>query len=527
MTSDLPPTGGSQPSPEPTSAGPSGPAHSGPAAPAAPGPAAPDQEYPPSGHGSDDFFNRIRATGATRPDDGRWIAGVAAGLARRWEVDPILVRGGFVALTFAGGLGVVLYGLAWLLLPQDDGRIHVQQAIRGDITIGFVGALILSLAAIGSGGGGGPWHDGFWFNWSFPGALILAALVVFGIWWLAKRETDGVTGSTPSTWAAVGHQAGQQAATASRQAGQRAAEASRQAGQRAADASRQAGELARIRAEERTAAAKARRARTGPSKTIVRLTLGIALLTAAAILVIGNANDWSEPVGLIAAASALAVVATGVIVSGLNGRRAAGLAGVGLLLTVGVLAGAGADNAGVRSGQNLTVIGDTVWRPSTPSSAESQFNLGVGEGTLWLTNPAILRDATEADPLEVNVRVGAGHLTVIVPDSVSARLDVAIAAGNLSYPDGNSYRFNDSDDNYRGAEQQRVSTGPAGSPRLIVDIQQGAGEVDLRTASGTSITTIPAPSPTASPGSPPATPAPAPTATTPAAKATATPAPTT
>jgi phage shock protein PspC (stress-responsive transcriptional regulator) len=519
MTSDLPPTGGSQPPPEPTPGEPSGPA-------AASAPSAPTTSYDPppasgsSGHASDDFFNRIRSAGVTRPDDGRWVAGVAAGLARRWDVDPILVRGGFVALSIFGGIGVIVYGLAWLLLPQDDGRIHVQQAIRGDITAGFIGALILSLAAIGGGGGPGPWHDGFWFGWAFPGGLLITAAVIFGIWWLAKRSSQNPQAPGQTTgWPAPGTGTGTgTTATGTTPPGTTASHGApaygspsaapgapytsagpptnawAAAGQQAAEASRRAGEAARLKAAEATSASAARRARTAPSKPLVRLTLGIALLIAAAILVIGNAADWDQPIGVIAAASALAVVAAGIIASGLLGRRAAGLAGVGLLLTIGTLAGTGAENAGVRAGQNLTIIGSQVWEPRSPEAAQSQFNLGVGEATLWLTDPAVVSSASTSSPIRVTVRAGAGRVVVYVPEDVTTRFDLKLGAGEAAYPDGTTYRFNEGRGGNRGDGTQQRLVGPPGQPRIIVDIQQGAGQIDLRTASGRVVTPLPTPS---------------------------------
>jgi len=405
-----------------------------------------------------------------------------------------------------------------LLVPQDDGRIHLQEAIRGHITAGFIGALLLSLASIG-GSGSGQWGDGFWFSWGFPGGLILTAAVVFGIWWAAKQDSDGgsagrggpgattgsTTGSTtpgnptsvygtPST--GVGYAPPTSAPNTWSAPGKEASEAARQA-RAAAKAQAQA------EAQERTRVAKARRARTGPSKAIVRLTLGIALLTAAAILAIGNANDWTEPVGLIATASALAVVATGVIVSGLSGRRAAGLAGIGFLLAIATLIGTAVHDAGVRSGQHVTIIGSQTWEPRSADAAENQFNLGVGEATLWLTDPAILRSATTADPLQVAARVGAGHLTVVVPDGVATQFDLEIGAGDVSYPNGTTYHF----DGRNNEVHQQLTTGQ-GAPRLTVNIRQGAGQLDLRTTSGTSITTIPSPTVTNS-----ATPTPTATAT--------------
>ena len=51
---------------------------------------------------------------------GRMLAGVAAGLADYFDVDPTLVRIGFVALAFLGGLAVPLYLAGWLLIPDED-----------------------------------------------------------------------------------------------------------------------------------------------------------------------------------------------------------------------------------------------------------------------------------------------------------------------------------------------------------------------------------------------------------------------
>jgi signal transduction histidine kinase/phage shock protein PspC (stress-responsive transcriptional regulator) len=54
-----------------------------------------------------------------RSGDDRVIAGVAGGLGRSLGVDPTVVRLAFVVLSFANGLGVVLYLVGWALLPDD------------------------------------------------------------------------------------------------------------------------------------------------------------------------------------------------------------------------------------------------------------------------------------------------------------------------------------------------------------------------------------------------------------------------
>jgi len=49
--------------------------------------------------------------------DTKMIAGVAAGVADYFDVDPTLVRIGFVIAAFLGGVGVLAYGVAWILVP--------------------------------------------------------------------------------------------------------------------------------------------------------------------------------------------------------------------------------------------------------------------------------------------------------------------------------------------------------------------------------------------------------------------------
>lgn len=61
-----------------------------------------------------------RSSTFLRPRDGRVIGGVAAALARRWEIDATLVRGAFALLTPLAGLGLLLYLLGWASIPQED-----------------------------------------------------------------------------------------------------------------------------------------------------------------------------------------------------------------------------------------------------------------------------------------------------------------------------------------------------------------------------------------------------------------------
>jgi phage shock protein C len=51
--------------------------------------------------------------------DDKVIAGVCGGLGRYLGVDPVLLRIAFVVLAVAGGGGILIYVIAWILIPQE------------------------------------------------------------------------------------------------------------------------------------------------------------------------------------------------------------------------------------------------------------------------------------------------------------------------------------------------------------------------------------------------------------------------
>ena len=54
-----------------------------------------------------------------RPREGRMVAGVCAGLAAYFGIDVNLVRLGFGVLTVFYGLGILVYLIAWAILPEE------------------------------------------------------------------------------------------------------------------------------------------------------------------------------------------------------------------------------------------------------------------------------------------------------------------------------------------------------------------------------------------------------------------------
>src|SRR3954454_16011979 len=98
----------------------------------------------------------MSAAMATRPasllrrdTDHRVIAGVCAGLARQFGVDPWIVRVAFVAAATAGGVGIAIYALAWVFVPAGSapGRVARLRTARSTIEI-TIGIALLALAVL-------------------------------------------------------------------------------------------------------------------------------------------------------------------------------------------------------------------------------------------------------------------------------------------------------------------------------------------------------------------------------------------
>jgi signal transduction histidine kinase len=112
--------------------------------------------------------------------ENRVIAGVCAGLGRRMGIDPVILRVAFVVAAAAGGVGILLYGLAWLLIPADRaGRPSTAARVlpgraSWQVAAG-VGLLVLALLLFLR-------EAGIWFSDALVWPLVLAATGTALIW---------------------------------------------------------------------------------------------------------------------------------------------------------------------------------------------------------------------------------------------------------------------------------------------------------------------------------------------------------
>lgn len=141
------------------------------------------------------FFRWIRGLGVQRGER-HWIGGVSSGLGQRFGIDTALARGIVLVIVIFSGVGLLLYGVAWALLPGPDGRIHLQEAGRGQWSAGMTGAVVFAVIGLANGPfvlGGWRFDDGD----SWWGGLIWTALVVAAaIWFFSSRPSrQGNTGN--------------------------------------------------------------------------------------------------------------------------------------------------------------------------------------------------------------------------------------------------------------------------------------------------------------------------------------------
>lgn len=521
------------------------------------------------------FFDSVRRMGVVRTDQ-RWMGGVASGLGRRWDIDPLLIRGVLVVATIFGGLGLLLYGLAWALLPEErDGRIHAEEAIRGRFDSALAGALVMVVIGLA--------RPTLWWNsyWLFGGwgsllmVLALAAVLLVGYAIGRRDETDGAPqapppsttpappesadastemgarsyaapltsplvgqapgGSSPKSVspqndttdseapdndttdsdapnsdipeAGPGWQHSSSAATAADEPGSATGSVASQE----PSASEESGPevptgppppptayqlpAAGAPSPEPGAGGTATAARPAPTPTrpripgpgtiTVRVVVGLALLTAAVLLLVGRFTSLDASLWILAGGAILVVLGLGIVISGLRGRRAGWLGGwslfAALLVLPLALTLAVAPHVRDAISLNPSMMGDTYWSPDTPAEFAGGHVHTAGSVVVSLGDlPA---DATSEEP--ARVALGAGIITVDVP----AGMDVAIEVQGTG-----ALRVDSPEPWYREGQQIRApydqaliastttvrptaATGPADID-LIVGV--GAGDIVIR-----------------------------------------------
>ncbi|WP_229400642.1 PspC domain-containing protein [Micromonospora okii] len=196
------------PPPRPGAAQPGGPAPAGPAPTASTGDTAPPPPPPGTGGGpgappppsggyagppppppeSAGFTSRY---GLVRPREGRYLAGVCAAIGRATNTDPVLWRVLLAVLGFFGGIGILVYVAAWLIIPgEGDTASPVESMLgRGRSSMSPVTVIVLSILVAVS--------FGYIVTDAFRAVLLGAAILVGGALLLNREHRSPDRGATP------------------------------------------------------------------------------------------------------------------------------------------------------------------------------------------------------------------------------------------------------------------------------------------------------------------------------------------
>jgi phage shock protein PspC (stress-responsive transcriptional regulator) len=379
------------------------------------------------------------------------VGGVAGGFAGYFDIDPVIARLLWIVALFSG-IGIPAYVVCWLIIPKakvwpPPGYDRPAASSLGQNNTALLSGLVIIglVAVIGAG------VDGI------GEYLLPAALVGFGVYLLGQRGSPGAapvanaipaeddlpdgTSSSQATWAA-------------------------------------------------------------PDEAIPAERAGLVTPTVLSVLAIAaGVMGALHAAGLIhmsistAAAGGLVIVGAGLLASLWLGR-ARGLVPLGLGLAVIMLAAATvepwfageqpsprqramtylkgltppSDRTGSKDSNSSSVaMGDRHFAPESLAELETHYEVGMGSLTIDVSRIDFSEQTRALD-----VELGMGDLTIVVPAGTKVRVDGEVGAGE-------AITFGHSDDGL-GFEVDYDDPG-AGAGTLEIDYQLGMGRVEVRRVS--------------------------------------------
>jgi phage shock protein PspC (stress-responsive transcriptional regulator) len=358
-----------------------------------------------------------------RSRDERILAGVAGGIARYLDLDPTLVRAGFVVAALFGGLGIAAYLLLAVLTPNDDGTGAPAEGDRPSPWLVVLAVLAVLILLPGPFWGPLGWGGGWWWG----GSLWLLLLAGAGVWLymtLHDRRRQPPT-SEPAEGETAAPTTG---ATESR---------------------------------DRPSAPASPRRDTG--NRLLRV-LAIAFLIFVALCVAGcvaGLSAWATATGHGEIVAGV-VIAIGVALVGaalIGDARWRWLIVPALVLALPAGAVAAAD---VRFDGG---IGEREYRPTSASQVPGNgYTLGVGHLVVDLRRLPWHRDQS----LALSTDLGLGQTVVSVPSDVCVQAEATASAGDVFVRGQRS----------SGIDAEVVEDPPdRRAPRLVLDSELDAGQI--------------------------------------------------
>lgn len=354
-----------------------------------------------------------------RRSDDRVIGGVASGLGDFLNVDPLLIRIGFVGLMVFGGLGLVLYVLAWLVVPDEASGQSIAEQLLDRAGLNTSRVLLGALVAVGLFLFVGGLSNGLAMSGLATGLGVALVVIIVGAVILRQGEPGG-TAAAP-----------------------RAARP-RQAPEMPAD----------VAVSDRRAVRAARRRR--PRSPLAGYVVGGMLAAIGLFALLTNASGADVELAQFFGV-ALGVVGIGLVVGAWWGHAR-------VLILLGLLMLPFAVMATFLSVPIQGGIGDHRFTPTSVAELRDEYRMAAGVMRIDLRQlPATTK------PVEIKASVAAGQLLVILPEDASVDVDSAVGAGDLSilgaYQAGTQLR------------DHHVVVGQA--PRFVLHLEGGIGGINV------------------------------------------------
>ncbi|WP_245793822.1 PspC domain-containing protein [Streptomyces pini] len=378
----------------------------------------------------------------TRSRRHKVVAGVCGGLGRHYDLDPVIFRVTLAVLSVVGGIGLLFYGFAWLLVPlegeeENEGRRlltgRVEGTTLGAVLCALVGSGLL-LNSLGSGDGG---------TQTF--SVLLAGAVAGAAYWSRHRRRTAAaeeqgSPADPMTAHAVAD-APPEAQAPPAPAGPswwREPLTKDGPSQTQADTGYLWGPedepsvglyagaspyaSAPLYGKEAPGGDGSGPGRSGKPRRR-RSIGGPLLLLALAAAVIGAAAVWhTQPLGValsVGLGSALGVFVLGALVTVFYGRIGGGtffaIMCTGLLLAGSMLL----------PKDITTDWAERAWSPASAAAVQERYELGTGSALLDLSGAS----PGEGRTLSTVLDLGAGEARITVPHDVEVKLTVDVGVG--------------------------------------------------------------------------------------------------
>ncbi|MFE4535036.1 PspC domain-containing protein [Streptomyces scopuliridis] len=441
-----------------------------------PPPAPPAAPPPASAPGPGPASSRPLSPDLRRSSRQKMVAGVCGGLGRYCDIDPVIFRIVIGVLTVTGGIGLIFYGFAWLLIPlEGEDENELRRLLSGRVDGSSLIAVLLALV------GCGLLLSMLGDDNTLSFGVMLSVAVVGSAVWSQRRRAAAPDGASPAS--ATAHAAAEAPPeTKAPPAPGGTPSWWRDPIVKDGTTGRAPGEAAYLWGPPE-AAAERRERHDGTTPLLIRTPRprgprgigGTVFLFALLAGGLGTGLTWDgHPFGTslqTGLAAALAVFGLGLVVSSFLGRTGLGTI-VLALVTAGLLGASAAVPKDI-----TTEWGRPHWTPASVASVEPRYRLGSGIGTLDLTGLAVPKGQT----VRTSAEVGAGQLKVVVPEGVTVKVRATAGLGDIRLP---GEPPNDVDISPDQSRERTLSpdagSAPAGTLELRLEV--GLGQVEVTRA---------------------------------------------